>query len=231
MKNKAQVVKAIILAGGYSRRMKSRIPKQLLRIANKPVLAYTLDTFERCKPIKSIILVVHQNYVSQCRNLIEKYGYRKIEQLVIGGRTRQQSVFNALSKIEGCDYVIVHDGVRPLVRPEVILKLIRAVKKFAAVTCAVKATDTIVEARRGFIRAALCRDELWQIQTPQAFKFDLALKAHRQARLAGMFDYSDDAQPVLKLKNRIKIVKGSRNNLKVTTAEDLYLTKLLLLRR
>lgn len=229
MKNKAQVIKAIILAGGYSRRMNLKVPKQLVKINKKPLLAYTLDRFERCNAIAGITLVAHRKYILQCRNLIKKYSYKKIEQLVIGGRTRQKSVFNALRKIRDCDYVLIHDGVRPFVTQKIISRIIKAVKNFGAVTYAVKATDTIVEAEKGFIDHFLCRNRLWHIQTPQAFKFDLIFQAQREAKLKRILNSTDDARLVLKLKkNKIRIIKGSRKNIKITRPFDLYLAKLLL---
>lgn len=228
MKNKTQVIKAIILAGGYSKRMNSKVPKQLAKIGNKPLLAYALDTFERCKAIDSIILVVHKKITHQCRNLIKRYNYKKIEQLVVGGRTRQKSVFNALRRIRDCDYVIIHDGARPFVTQKIISRVIKAVKDSGALTCAVKATDTIVEAKEGFIDCFLCRNTLWHIQTPQAFKFDLIFQAHREARAKKIFNSTDDTCLVLKLKHKIRIIEGGYVNLKITTPEDLGLAKLLL---
>jgi len=229
MKKKIQIIKAIILAGGYSRRMNLKVPKQLVKINKKPLLAYTLDRFERCKAIDSIILVVHKKIIHQCRNLIRRYNYKKIEQLVVGGRTRQKSVFNALRRIRDCDYVIIHDGVRPFVTQKIISRIIKAVKNSGAVTYAVKATDTIVEAEKGFIDHFLCRNRLWHIQTPQAFKFDLIFQAQRKARLKRILNSTDDAQLVLKLKkNKIRIIKGNRKNIKITRPFDLYLAKLLL---
>lgn len=229
MKNK--VIKAIILAGGYSRRIGLKVPKQLAKIDNRPLLAYTLDAFERCRLVDSIILVVHKKIVQQCHTLIKKYRFKKIEQLVVGGRTRQMSVFNALGRIRGCDYVVIHDGVRPFVHQKMILEIIEAAKKFNAATCAVNAIDTIVEAKKGLLRRMLCRNELWHIQTPQAFKFDLIYKAHQRAKARGVFNASDDTQLALRLKNKIRVIEGSFQNLKITTPFDLYLAKLLLRNR
>ena len=223
MKNKA--IKAIILAGGYSKRMNLKTPKQLVKIDNKPLLAYTLGVFERCKSIDSIILVVHKRYILPCRNLVKKYRYKKVEQFCLGGRTRQQSVFNALKKIRDCDYVVIHDGVRPFVTQRIISRVIKAAKLFDAATCAVRATDTMVEAKGGYIGSVLCRDKLWRIQTPQAFKFDLIFKAHQKAKAKKVFDASDDAQLLLGLKKKVKLIKGSYKNIKITTKSDLVLAK------
>jgi len=225
MKSEKKSVKAVILAGGYSRRMRLQTPKQLVKIDQKPVLAYTLDTFERCKLVQSIILVVHRKYTSQCRKLIKKYKYTKVEQLVIGGRTRQQSVFNALKRIKDCDYLVIHDGVRPLVSQKIVLRIIKAVKSFSAVTCAVKTVDTIVEAKNGFISFVLCRNKLMAIQTPQAFRFDLIFRAHQIARKKGIINASDDTQLLLGLKKKVKLIEGSYRNIKITTLSDLHILK------
>lgn len=218
-------IKAIILAAGYSQRIKLKAPKQLVKIGSKPLLAYTLDAFERCRPISGIILTVRKKYLGQCRAIVKQYGYQKVEQLVIGGRTRQQSVFNALSQINDCDYVIIHDGARPFVEPRLILETVKAVKKFAAASCAVLATDTIVQEAKGYIGAWLKRNQLWQIQTPQAFKFSLILKAHQAARIRGIRDASDDAQLLQTLNKKVKLIPGSYKNIKITTLADLLLAR------
>ncbi|MFH1245630.1 MAG: 2-C-methyl-D-erythritol 4-phosphate cytidylyltransferase [Candidatus Omnitrophota bacterium] len=224
MKRK-KIVRAIVLAGGYSRRMKMDVPKQVLNIAGRPLLAYTLDVFEQTKEIDSIILVSHKKIISRCQSLIAEYGFKKVEQICPGGRTRQESVFNALKEIKPCTYVLVHDGVRPLLTEKIILDIIKAVKRFKAASCAIKATDTIVEAKSGMLNAVLSRDKLWQIQTPQAFRFDLLLRAHNQARERKIKDASDDAQLMLALRRKVKLVTASPGNIKVTTPADLSLLK------
>lgn len=223
MQNKTKGIKAIILSAGYSRRMDLRLPKQLLKIDDKPLLGYTLDAFERCPQIDGIILVVQRKFARQYKSLIKSFGYKKIEQLVIGGVTRQQSVFNALTTMPPCDYVMIHDGVRPFVSRKIILAVIKAVRQVAAVTSGVQAIDTIVEQSQGLISSVLCRDRLWHVQTPQAFKFDLILQAHHKARAQGLFDASDDAQLLLKLKKKVRLITGSYENRKITTKADLSL--------
>lgn len=209
--------------------MKSKVLKQLTKINNKPVLAYALEVFERCKLIDSIILVSHRKIERPCRNLIKRYGYKKIEQICSGGATRQRSVFNALRKIKHCDYIIIHDGVRPFLTQEIISKVLKAASVYGAATSAVRAQDTIVETKGDFIAKTLHRNKLWQIQTPQAFKFGLLFQAHQRARKNKIFASTDDAQLVLKYKNnKVKIVEGSYKNVKITTPFDLYLARLIL---
>jgi 2-C-methyl-D-erythritol 4-phosphate cytidylyltransferase len=223
MKNK--VIKAIILAGGYSRRMKLNTPKQMLKLNNKPLLLYTLDVFERCRAIDDIVLVVHRNLATRCRRLIKRYGYKKIEQLTVGGSTRQQSVFNGLKDIGDCDYVVVHDGVRPFVNQDIIIDVLKAAKRYGAATSAVRAVNTIAQERDGLISRILAREKIWQVQTPQGFKSDLILRAHRAARKSKIFNASDDAQLVLRLNKQVKPVAGSHRNIKITTKSDLALAK------
>lgn len=219
MSNKGRVF-AIILAGGYSKRMKTAIPKQLTKLGHKPVLAYALDVFEQCPAVDEIVLVVNRAYLGDFRNLVKKYGYSKVGQLCLGGRTRQQSVFNALTTIKDCEYVIIHDGVRPLVSAALVLGVLAAAQRFGAATCAVKAVDTITETKDDFIGRIPPRQRLWQIQTPQGFRFDLILKAHLAARTKKLFNASDDAQLLVGLKQRVKLVEGGYQNIKLTTPLD-----------
>lgn len=225
MAKAGRLVKAIILAGGCSQRIKLKVPKQLVRIGKRPLLTYTLDVFEKCKSVDSIILVAHKKIIQQCRALIKKNGYRKIEQVCLGGKTRQQSVFNALCRIKNCNYVVIHDGVRPFVTADVILRTIRAAKRFNAASCAVKAIDTIAEEREGFIGRILRREKLWHLQTPQAFKFDLIFKSHLLAKTRGILNASDDSQLLLGQNKPVKLIEGSYKNRKITTQLDLFLMK------
>jgi len=121
--------------------------------------------------------------------------------------------------------------VHPFVEQKIILDIIRQVKTFGAATCAVKAIDTIVEQKGGFIGTTLCRDRLWHIQTPQGFKFNLIYQAHQKAKARGIKNASDDAQLILKFSNKVKIIEGSYQNLKITTPSNLYLARALLQNR
>ncbi|MBN3037809.1 MAG: 2-C-methyl-D-erythritol 4-phosphate cytidylyltransferase [Candidatus Omnitrophica bacterium] len=222
------MIKAIVLAGGYSTRIKLKTPKQLVSISGRPLLAHTLDVFERCKQIQKIILVANKKYINQSKALIKQRGYKKVEQVCKGGRTRQQSVFNALKKTRDCDYVLIHDGVRPFISREDIQEVLKAAKKFGAATCAVKAVDTIVEKKGAYMGKILPRRVLWRIQTPQAFKFDLIYKAHQSVRAKGFYGLSDDAQLIIKIGKKVKMVQGDYMNFKITTYADLELAKLML---
>jgi len=220
-----RAVKAIVVAGGYSKRLKLKLPKQLAKIRHKPILTYTLDVFERSRAIDEIVLVVQRNYVSKFRSLVKKYRYKKIRHLCLGGQTRQQSVFNGLKVISSCNYVLIHDGVRPFVTEKIIQDTLLAAKKFGAASSAVRAKDTIVEARESFVNKVLLRNRLWHIQTPQAFKFKLIYQAHQLARKKDIKNASDDAQLILKMKKKVKLIEASYENIKITTASDLILAQ------
>lgn len=218
-------IKAIIVAGGYSRRLKSSVPKQLLKVNQKALVAHSLDVFEKCKAIKSIILVGQGKYLPHFKRLIKQYGYRKIECVCLGGATRQESVFSGLKQIQGCDYVIIHDGVRPFVTEKIILDVLNDAVTFGASAAAVRAKDTIVKARGNFINKTLLRDRLWHLQTPQGFKFKLIYQAHKHAKAIGISSASDDAQLLLKIKKKVKLTQGCYSNIKITTAFDLFLAQ------
>jgi len=216
-------IKAIVLAGGTSKRMKLPRPKQMIRVKGKPLLAYTLDVFEHCQLIDAIVVVAHRKIGAECRELIKRYRYQKIEQVCLGGVTRQQSVLRGLNEIQDCSYVVIHDGVRPLVSVTMIKAVLAAAQRFGAATCAVSAIDTIIQSQAGFIGSSLTRSRLWHVQTPQAFKYDLIYQAHQKAKSANITNASDDAQLVLRLKKKVRIVRGGYSNIKVTTPEDLDL--------
>ncbi|MFH1046023.1 MAG: 2-C-methyl-D-erythritol 4-phosphate cytidylyltransferase [Candidatus Omnitrophota bacterium] len=228
MKSKQSIVKAVVLAGGFSRRIKSALPKQLIKIGKRPLLAHTLDVFEDSRVIDRVILVANKKFLPNFRALIKKNAYKKVERLCCGGKTRQQSVYNALQTIGRCDYVIIHDGVRPFLSERVLEQIVKAVKRYPAVTLAVKAIDTIVEAKDAFVTQALLRRSLWCIQTPQAFRATLIVGAHKQAQAARLNDITDDAQLVMRLGNRVKIIPGEYRNIKITTQGDLALAAYLL---
>ena len=216
---------AIVLAGGYSRRMSGAMPKQLIKISNQPLLVHTLHVFERCSKIKEVVVVANKKYLNPITALVHNCGYKKIAQICPGGNTRQQSVYNGLAHMVTCEYVLIHDGVRPCINQKIIVDVIKAALKHGAATSAVRATDTIIASDMGYINKALSRDKLWRIQTPQAFLFDLIIRAHQLARRKHISDATDDTQLVIRLGQKVKIVEGSYRNIKVTTKEDLLLAK------
>ncbi|MBA4389593.1 MAG: 2-C-methyl-D-erythritol 4-phosphate cytidylyltransferase [Syntrophus sp. (in: bacteria)] len=218
---------AIILAGGAGKRMGAATNKQFLLIDNKPIIVHTLQIFESCRSIDSIYLVVNQKDLPVIqKEILETYQFNKVTKLVIGGRLRQDSVRNGLEAIEGpCDIVVIHDGARPFVSPSFIEKGIFLMEMFNAVIPALPAKDTIkAVSKEGFVSKTLPRDSLWQVQTPQTFKYELIVKAYRDGMAKKLYGY-DDATFVEHLGKKVKVIEGSPYNMKITTPEDLIIAQ------
>ncbi len=218
---------AIVLAGGVGKRMGSATSKQFLLLDNRPIIAHTLQVFEECRPVDGVYLVVNQKDLSLIQEeILEQNRFSKILKIVIGGRLRQDSVRNGLEAVdEPCDVVIIHDAARPFVSPAFIEKSIFLMEMFDAIIPAMPVKDTIkVISKEGFVQRTLERDSLWQIQTPQTFKYDLILQAYREGMAKKFYGY-DDASFIEYLGKRIKVIEGSPYNIKITTPEDLVIAK------
>jgi 2-C-methyl-D-erythritol 4-phosphate cytidylyltransferase len=218
---------AIILAGGAGKRMGTSTNKQFLILDSKPIVVHTLQIFEECRPVDGIYLVVNQKDLPVIQEeILETYRFSKVMKLVIGGRLRQDSVRNGLEAIENpCDIVIIHDGARPFVSPSFIEKSISLMEMFDAIIPALPVKDTIkVVSKEGFVLKTLERDSLWQVQTPQTFKYELIVKAYREGMTKKLYGY-DDATFLEFLGKKVKVIEGSPYNIKITTPEDLAIAK------
>ncbi|MBZ4688254.1 MAG: 2-C-methyl-D-erythritol 4-phosphate cytidylyltransferase [Clostridia bacterium] len=221
---------SIVVAGGKGSRMGTKVKKQYLDLQGMPILAHTLSVFETAKDISHIVLVVPEEDIEFCReNIKHKYDFTKISQIVAGGKTRGESVFNGLRKtFQEDELVAVHDGARPLLNAAVLTKGIAAAGEYGASVVAVRVKDTIKRAGNdNFVRDTLPREELWAVQTPQVFKRDLLLKCYRKAFAEGVKG-TDDASIVEYYGHQVKIVEGEYENIKVTTPEDLVLANAIL---
>lgn len=217
-------IAAIVVAAGKSLRMRPYKNKQYIVIDNRPLLAHTLEVFERVSMIDSIMLVVAKDDMDYCRNnVINKYGIKKVIDIVPGGRERQHSMSNGLKALEGtCDIIVTHDGARPLVTPGIIEESIRQAYMYGAAACAVPVKDTIkVVDSDCFTADTPDRSKLFAVQTPQTFRYNLLLKAHISA-LEENFLGTDDTTLVERIGTRVKLFEGNYDNIKVTTPEDLY---------
>lgn len=217
----------LILASGKGTRMNSSLPKQFIKINNKPLLIYTLERFERNSDIERIVLVVDKDYFSSVKKMIAEYHITKITDIVFGGITRKESVYNGLCalkklNVKNNDIILIHDSARALVSDKIITDNINACKEFEAVSTAYKCIDTIIENREEQTYKVLNRDNLYQIQTPQTFKFELIMKAHE---LNIDKNASDDAQLMNSIGKKVHLVNGSKKNFKITYQEDIELFK------
>ena len=223
-------VHAIIVAAGKGIRMSDAIRKQYIALDGIPMLSRTLDVFNRCDLIDRIIMAVPEDDIHFCRNeIIPAARMKKGANLVIGGARRQDSVYNSLKTIETDDGVaLIHDGVRPFVNPEHLVACVKGAQKHGACILGIPAFDTVkhVDSKNEIIRTQK-RDTLWLAQTPQAFQLKLIKKAHDIAKQEG-FMGTDDASLVEHLGKVVKIIPGSRNNIKITSHEDLKLAQALL---
>ena len=224
------MVYAIIVAGGKGIRMNDALRKQYIALDGIPMLRRTLSVFNRCDLIDRIILAVPEDDIEFCRSqIIADADTQKEIRLVIGGPQRQDSVYNCLQTIEMDDgIVLIHDGVRPFVKAEHLVACIKVAKKHGACILGIPAFDTVkhVNAKQEIIRTPQ-RDILWLAQTPQAFQLKLIKTAHLAAKQEG-FIGTDDASLVERLGAVVKIIPGSRSNIKITDAEDLQLARAIL---
>jgi 2-C-methyl-D-erythritol 4-phosphate cytidylyltransferase len=207
---------AIIVAGGKGRRMGG--PKQFIKINGKPMLAWTVGVFQRTKAIDGIILVVEEKQLP----LAKKIRASKIIAIVPGGKERQDSVRSGLSALpEGTQVVVIHDGARPAVTPELINDTLREVRDSGAVIVGVPIKDTVKKVNfhgpKIIEGATVDRSGLWAAQTPQTFTAPIITKAYEQLKE----NVTDDAMAVEKAGIKVRLIKGDYENIKVTTPADL----------
>ncbi len=233
-KNRDQTLKtiALITAGGKGQRMQSPTAKQFLLLGGKPILAQTIAVFEACPIVDEIFIIVPQDEMAKVQtDIVEKYQYKKVLKVVRGGRMRQQSVWNGLQAIKSdCSWVVVHDGVRPLIRPELIEAGLREARQTGAAIVAVPARDTVKRLAPGGKLQTLPREEIWLAQTPQIFDFSLLYRAHQKASQEN-FTGTDDASLVERLGQAVSLIPGDYGNIKITTPEDLTLAESLINQR
>lgn len=221
---------AVIVAAGRGTRMGTPDNKPYLQLAGRAVLAHTLDAFERCGSVTTIVLVVSPGEQEKAEDVIDAEGFRKVKHIITGGAERQDSVFAGLAVLD-TEGVLVHDAARPLVTAGQIESCVRAAEQYGSSALAVPVKDTIkISDGNGFIQATPERSTLWSVQTPQAFWRQELIEAHRKAREEGAAA-TDDAMLLERLGRKVAIVKGDYANIKITTPEDLPIAELLLARR
>jgi 2-C-methyl-D-erythritol 4-phosphate cytidylyltransferase len=221
---------AVIVSAGKGLRFMEGRKKQFYSLGGKPILVHTLDKFETCPLIRSIRLVVGQEDMDYClKEIIEKYKFQKVSQIVPGGKRRQESVRNGIDALpKDADIVPIHDGVRPFVTQAMIEDSIHSAAQYGAVVFAMPVKETIkVSHPDGTVLKTLDRESLWQTQTPQTFQVNVIKEAYYRATEDG-FVGTDDASLVERLGVKVHILPGSYTNIKITTPEDLLLAHLFL---
>ena len=213
---------AIITAAGHGKRMGR--PKQFLKMGGLPMLWWTLSVFQNTKSVQGIILVINP----EDKNKLMNFKFSKMIKVVVGGKERQDSVYNGLKALpEEADLVIIHDGARPFVTPVIIEAAVRQARKKGAIVVGVPVKDTIklVKPKSLTVNKTVDRDGIWVAQTPQVFKKDLIMLAYQKY---GREKATDDAMLVEKLGKPVEMLMGSYINLKVTNPDDLVLAEAIL---
>jgi 2-C-methyl-D-erythritol 4-phosphate cytidylyltransferase len=217
-------VAAIIVAAGEGQRM-GGVDKMFAPINGRPALGRVLDVFNNCKKIDEIVVVMGAKNIEACRKLVKSEGWSKVKDVVPGGKRRQDSVAEGLKHVKDADWVVIHDGARPLVTSDLIEQGLAAAKETGAAVAAVPVTDTIKEVQKDeIVSHTLPRNNLRAVQTPQVFRRDIIEKAYQNS--SG--DVTDDAALVEQAGYKVKLYMGSYANIKITTPEDLALAEALL---
>jgi len=227
---------AIVLSAGSGKRMNSDTKKQYLLIKDKPIVYYSLKAFQDSLIIDEIVLVTSKEDVDYVRTeIVKKYELSKVICITTGGKERYNSVYNGLKVINNCDYVYIHDGARPFVTEEIIKRAYDSLEvcNSAVVGMPVKDTIKIVDENQ-FVTDTPNRKNVWQVQTPQCFEYNLAMRAYEKLieeeksskLLKRGIQVTDDAMVVETFENeKVKLVEGSYENIKITTPEDLIVAE------
>lgn len=213
----------IILAGGVGSRMGLDIPKQFLKIREKEVIGYTMTAFQNADSIDRFFLVAHEDYWKHIEDICTKYDLKKFWGISSAGDTRQESVFGALDAINSLnddDIVLIHDGVRAMITPDIIDECIIQTKRYGATTLAQKSINTIIYSESDKIQEYINRDYIYNVQTPQSFRYGIIYEAHK--KVIGQ-DMTDDTQIAMKNGINVHIIENNEPNLKLTTREDIML--------
>ena len=218
-------ITAIIPASGSGSRYDKKKNKLLENIGEIPVIIHTLRAVSSVEMIDDIIICASGELFDKITNLISEYKIPKIQKVILGGKTRQESVFNGIKSINNkVDFVLIHDGARPFIQKKTVESVIKLALDKGAAIVAVPTKDTIkkVDKNSGKIVQTLNRSELWNVQTPQVFKYEDILKAHTEFKGG---DFTDDSAIVEKIGISVFVTLGGYENIKITTPEDIQIAQ------
>jgi 2-C-methyl-D-erythritol 4-phosphate cytidylyltransferase len=205
--------------------------KPFLEINGHPLLALTLEKFQNCPAVECVVVVVSPESVDYCRQeIVERYRFSKVESVVAGGKRRQDSVRLGIEATEGqYALVLIHDGVRPLVQVDLITRVVARAKEAGAAIAALPAKETVKEVDgNNRVIKTYDRRQLWLVQTPQVFRYQDILSAHRRAAEENWEEMTDDALLLERMGIPIAVVEGQEENIKITTPYDLALARFLM---
>lgn len=212
---------AVILAGGRGVRLGGDIPKQMLNLGGKPVIAWAVDTFHKHDSIDKIIIVSEKNTLNQIRELFPGKKYTKILSFIEGGDERSDSSYNAIicSEFGDDDIFLIHDAARPFISPAIITKVIDEVKVSGACGTYIYSTDTVAIIKDSEIHSIPERKSVYSAQTPQGFRYSLLRKAHDFQRL-NKIPVTDDVSLLFNIGVKVSVINGSEFNIKITNPID-----------
>lgn len=219
---------AVIPAAGSGQRLGTRTKKPFVLLGGKPLVSYALKTLNDCESIDAIIVASERSCVAKVERIAKRFGIDKLACVVVGGKTRFESVRNCIKKIgPSFDMVLIHDAARPFIDEATIERSVAAAKKFGSSVVAVRESDTVkLVDDKLFVAKTLDRQKIFRAQTPQVFRYHIAKRAFAAA---GSSDgLTDDVSLAERIGVRVKIVEGSYSNIKITTKEDLKFAKGLL---
>ena len=223
-------VSALIFAGGTGKRMNTKtLPKQFLELHGKPIIIHTIEHFESHPEIKDIVVVCIDDWLDYCKDLLAKFNIKKVSQVVPGGETGQMSIFNGLEalreKYQGNDdYVLIHDGVRPLIDEEIISKNIESVKKYGTAITVKPVIETVVQVdEEDIINNVIERSTCQTAVAPQSFVLSEIYSLHMRAQAEKLFDMTDSATLARYYGLSLHTVMGGSENIKITTPSDFYI--------
>lgn len=221
-------VYAVILASGKGERMNCGFPKQFAEIKGKTIIERSIEAFEKNENVDEIIVVSEPSTIEKIKEIVNKNNYKKVTKIVPGGAVRAESSSHGVGEVAVDDAkVLIHDAARPLVTQRIINDCISALDSCDAVHTAIKATDTIIEAENGMMKAATERSRMMQVQTPQGFRAGTIKKAHSLAKKEGFAGATDDCGIVFRYGLAdIRIVEGDRTNIKITYPEDIAVAEM-----
>lgn len=219
---------ALIIAGGTGQRMGQDIPKQFIKVEDKPVIIYTLEAFQNHIDIDGIVVVCVEGWKDELQKYAKEYNITKLKSITHGGKNGQQSIKNGLDEIlkyySDEDMVLVHDAIRPMVSEEVITDNIEVCKKYGNATAVLLCNTVVLEkTAKDYSKVVVDRDDLWLTQTPQAFILGDIMSAHEEASKKGITNAVASCSLYVDLGRDVYVSCGDERNIKLTTPEDMML--------
>lgn len=224
---------ALIFAGGVGSRMGSDIPKQFLKVGDKPIIIHVIEKFSSHPDIDGIVIVCKEEYIDECRGYVDRYRVDKILDIIPGGENGQGSIRNGIcylrynvSKTPEEDIVLIHDGVRPLIDHDLITRSIKCARENGNSIAVSKAIETVIRVdQRGQIKGTIDRSECRNAKAPQCFFLEDIYREHMQAVKDGKTDMIDSATLMSAYGHRLYTTECKMENIKITTPNDYYMFK------